>query len=74
MVTKAAEAGDAEAQWELGLEYTSGQRVKRDYRQAEGWYRKAADQGYGAAQMNLANMLSGDYPPVLEDRAPARGV
>ncbi|MGO9329394.1 MAG: tetratricopeptide repeat protein [Steroidobacteraceae bacterium] len=69
--TKAAEAGDAEAQWELGLEYNSGQRVRRDYRQAVAWYRKAAEQSYGAAQMNLANMLSGGYPPVEEDRVEA---
>jgi TPR repeat protein len=69
--TKAADAGDAEAQWQLGLEYDSGQRVKRDYRQAVAWYRKSAEQGYGAAQVNLASILTGAFPPVEEDRVEA---
>jgi TPR repeat protein len=69
--TKAAESGDAEAQWQLGLEYNSGERIKRDYLRAETWYRKAADQGYGPAQMNLANMLTGGYPPIVQDRIEA---
>jgi TPR repeat protein len=69
--TKAAESGDAEAQWQLGLEYNSGERIKRDYLRAETWYRKAAEQGYGPAQMNLANMLTGGYPPIVQDRIEA---
>jgi len=55
----------------LGLEYNSGERIKRDYLRAETWYRKAADQGYGPAQMNLANMLTGGYPPIVQDRIEA---
>jgi TPR repeat protein len=33
------------------------ERVWRDYAEAVHWYRKAARQGYGKAQFNLAYML-----------------
>ena len=48
-----ANAGDADAQWLLGLAYADGQGVPQDYAQAAAWYRKAADQGLADAQTNL---------------------
>ena len=49
-----ANAGDAEAQWLLGLLYANGQGgVPQDYAQGVAWYRKAAEQGYAAAQSHL---------------------
>ena len=39
---KAAEQGDAEAQYDLGDLYDEGQGVPQDYAQAAAWYRKAA--------------------------------
>ena len=48
-----ANAGDANAQHNLGYAYDIGKGVPQDYAQAVSWYRKAADQGYAAAQNNL---------------------
>jgi TPR repeat protein len=50
-----AEKGDAEAQFEVGNRYYSGEGVPQDDVEAVKWYRKAADQGYAAAQFNLGN-------------------
>ena len=48
-----AEAGDAEAQADLGVCYALGRGVKRDDREAVKWFRKAAEQGYAYAQSML---------------------
>ena len=53
---KAAEQGDADAQFNLGLAYANGQGVRQDYAEAVQRYRKAAEQGYADAQINLGNM------------------
>jgi len=53
---KAAERGEANAQYILGLMYLDGRGVPQDDRQAENWYRKAAEQGYASAQVNLGLM------------------
>ena len=54
---KAAEQGNAAAQYELGDMYYWGQGVPRDYTEAMKWYRKAAEQGFAAAQYELGVML-----------------
>ena len=36
--------------------YANGQGVPQDYAAAVSWYRKAAEQGYAAAQFNLGVM------------------
>ena len=38
-----ANAGDADAQYNLGASYYLGQGVPQDYAQAAAWYRKAAE-------------------------------
>ena len=38
-----ANAGDADAQYNLGASYYIGQGVPQDYAQAAAWYRKAAE-------------------------------
>ena len=48
-----ANAGDADAQHNLGYAYDIGQGVPQDYAQAAAWYRKAAEQGHADAQFNL---------------------
>lgn len=53
---KAADQGDAPAQFTMGLMYFDGKGVAQDDRQAEAWYRKAAEQGYPSAQVNLGLM------------------
>lgn len=52
---KAAEQGDATAQFNLGYCYCKGQGVPQDYAEAVKWYRKAAEQGEAGAQCNLGN-------------------
>ena len=53
---RAAEAGDARAQDQLGLLYEEGQGVTEDPVSAAFWYEKAALQGFAPAQMNLARL------------------
>jgi len=47
---KAAEQGDAGAQYNLGVMYKNGQGVKQDHAEAVRWLRKAAEQGHANAQ------------------------
>ena len=51
-----AEAGDAEAQLNLGVMYDTGRGVPQDDAEAVRWYRLAADQGHARAQGNLGVM------------------
>ena len=53
-----AEAGDAEAQTDLGFMYANGLGVPQDYTEALKWYRKAAIQGYTKAQYALGAMYA----------------
>ncbi|MDF1839560.1 MAG: tetratricopeptide repeat protein, partial [Planctomycetota bacterium] len=48
-----ANAGDAKAQYLVGLMYDEGQGVPEDRVEAARWYRLSADQGNAAAQSNL---------------------
>ena len=66
----AADQGDANAQYNLGLKYASGEGVPEDDAEAVRWYRLAADQGLAIAQNNLGLMYaSGEGVP--EDDAEA---
>jgi len=47
---------DAEALYQQGLEFASGEGMARKYQQAAECYRKAATQGHSAAQFNLGLM------------------
>src|SRR5258706_8814043 len=53
LIRPLANDGDAVAQYNLGLMYTTGQGVSQDYAMAAIWFRKAAKQGYAFAQSNL---------------------
>jgi uncharacterized protein len=53
-----ADAGEAEAQFDLGVLYAQGEGVRRDLTAAAGWYRKAAQQGNAEAQFALGQMYS----------------
>ena len=55
---KAAEQGDAEAHFNMGVMYDFGRGVPQDDREAVSWYRKAAEQGAAMAQHNLGVMYS----------------
>jgi putative methionine-R-sulfoxide reductase with GAF domain len=50
---KLAEQGNAEAQWQLGARYHSGEGVPRDDVQAMQWFQRAAEQGHPTAQATL---------------------
>jgi uncharacterized protein len=55
-----AEKGDPVAQWRLGSLYDSGQGVPRDGKEAEKWYRRAADNGYAEAQNSLGSFYQAE--------------
>lgn len=52
-LTKLAEAGNLEAQTDLGLAYGNGNGTIQNYTKAIFWYNKAAQRGYAQAQFNL---------------------
>lgn len=65
-----ADAGDPQAQLNLGLLYATGRGGAKDLREAAAWYRRAAEQGLPAAQNNLANAyLQGLGVDVAPDEA-----
>ena len=49
-----AVAGQAKAQYQLGLMYANGVGVEQNYQEALRWYHKAAEKGYSPAQYILA--------------------
>lgn len=51
-----ANQGNAEAQYQLGLMYDTGDVVMQDYSKAFAWYKKAAEQGHAGAQSKLGSM------------------
>ena len=52
-IRKAADQGNADAQFRLGMRYYFGRGVQQDYTEAAKWFRKAAEQGYADAQFLL---------------------
>jgi TPR repeat protein len=52
-VRKSAEAGNASAQYRLGLLYAGGVGVPQNYGLAKEWFEKAAKQGHVGAQADL---------------------
>ncbi|MDH3601437.1 MAG: trypsin-like peptidase domain-containing protein [Candidatus Tectomicrobia bacterium] len=49
----ASQAGEAVAQYSLGILHASGFGVPQSYQEAARWFQQAAQQGYGEAQYNL---------------------
>jgi TPR repeat protein len=49
-LTKKAQAGDPQAQYDLGMVYQMGDEVSGNLETAFGWYLKAANQGHAEAQ------------------------
>lgn len=50
----AAEQGDPEAQYQLGLLYLEGAGVKKNEKTAAEWFQKASDQGHNEAMRKLS--------------------
>ncbi|KAA8733318.1 sel1 repeat family protein [Acinetobacter qingfengensis] len=57
-LTRAAQAGQAPAQFYLASRYKKGIGVKQDQSQAFQWFKKAADQGIPSAQLNVGEMYA----------------
>ena len=53
-----AEAGNIDAQFNLGVMYSNGLGVSQDYAEAAKWFRLAAEQGLAEAQFNLATLYA----------------
>ncbi|MBR6902145.1 MAG: sel1 repeat family protein, partial [Synergistaceae bacterium] len=53
---KAADNGDAIAQYNIGSLYENGLGVKKNYKKAIEWYEKAAAQGHKDAQARLKEL------------------
>ena len=51
-----AEQGNVDAQYNLGVLYSSGQGVAQDFSESVRWYQMAAKQGDASAQYNLGLM------------------
>jgi len=58
---------DAEAQFNLGLQFAIGVGAAQNYAQAADWYRRAAEQNHGLAQLNLGIMYAQGQGVVRDD-------
>src|ERR1041385_5418869 len=67
-----AGAGDAVAQFRLGLAYESGAGAERNYEEAAHWYRIAAEHGIPAAQNNLGSMYARGLGLPKDDKEAAK--
>ncbi|MFZ6743829.1 tetratricopeptide repeat protein [Undibacterium sp. JH2W] len=54
----AADKGNADAQFNLGLMFLNGEGVQQDYRQALNWFEQAASKGNVRAQVNIGRMYA----------------
>ena len=53
-----AEAGNVDAQFEMGARYYEGRGVPRDFQHAAHWFSRAAELGHVEAQSNLGMMYA----------------
>ena len=67
-VQKAAEQGDADAQFMLGISYVQGKGVAQGDKQAATWFRKAAEQGNAKAQLLLGVMYDNGVGVVQDNK------
>ena len=54
LFTASANAGNAEAQYQLGVMFARGHGVISNVPDAVSWFRRAAEQGHAAAQFELS--------------------
>ena len=65
---KAADAGDAQAMYNVGNHYAMAIGVERDYREALRWYTKSADAGFPSAMTAIGSMYEQGYGVEKEGR------
>ena len=70
LVLQAAEAGDARAQYEIGIAYERGATVERDIVKASSWLKKSADQDYSDGQFAYGVMLATGHGKGLDKATP----
>lgn len=70
-IQTAAIRGDAASQNDLGVMYAHGIGVLRNYVRAEYWFRKAADQRYGAALYHLGVLYKAGPDGIHQDLSKA---
>ncbi len=67
LLVTAARAGDAQAQWDLGLVTSLDHRLDTAYQtqrqEAYRWYYASAEQGYAQAQLDIGQMLARGHAP-----------
>ena len=73
LIQMAALRGDAASQNALGVMYAHGIGVLRNYVRAEYWFRKAADQRYGAALYHLGVLYKAGPDGIHQDLSKADG-
>jgi TPR repeat protein len=66
-----AQAGNSDAQVDVGLAYYSGQGAPQDYAEALKWFRKAADAGNPWGMNNVGSMYEDGYGGLQRDAAQA---
>lgn len=71
---KAAEQGDASAQYNLGRVYENGRGVAEDFRESVKWYRKAAEQGFAPAQYKMGQMHDPSVAYYTDRRVKREGI
>jgi hypothetical protein len=64
---RAATAGDADAQYRLGLRYLRGEGGRQDGFAALSWLRRAAESGHVQAQLALGRLYLSGYDTVGQD-------
>ena len=64
---KMAEAGDASAQYNLGVMYEKGDGVLKDSVEAHAWYYNASANGVESAKKNLSNIEKTMNPDQISD-------
>lgn len=67
---QAAEKGNAEAQFDIGYAYYTGEGISRNYTSAAMWFKRSAKQNFAKAQYNLAYCyMNGHGVPCDYDKA-----
>src|SRR5439155_23086971 len=51
---KAAENGNAAAQYNMGVRYAYGRGIPKDNKEAAFWFRKSGEQGFAPGQLGIA--------------------
>lgn len=64
----AAERGNSEAQFYMGLMYLRGLGLPQDYGKAIGWFRKSAAQGEVGSEVNIGVMYENGFGVEKDDR------